>query len=215
MRKKKLWIAAVLAVAAVGLIQAGRHAGAYPVSPVPPRKGIGSTLYIASCEPYHPYLESETERGRDWVYLFQAPLEGEDFDETVEKILFNGPARNSTHMNRSYRAVTYRADPAYPGAVILSEDTLVWKRNTHIQKKVNALAPKTSQENPLYFVWCGGNLYGVIGERAYLLWQGPGGKPLLSLPEFRKTEHTPCVVRRGPISEDDYYEAPSTASTTS
>ena len=215
MKHKKLLITAVLAAAAVVLIQAGRHAGAYPVSPVPPGRGIGSTLYIASCEPYHPYLELERERGRDWVYLVQAPLEGEDFDETVEKILFNGPARNSTHMNRGYRTVTYRADPAYPGAVILSEDTLVWKRNTHIQKKVNALAPKTSQENPLYFVWCGGNLYGVIGERAYLLWQGPGGKLLLSLPEFRKTEHTPCVVSRGPISEDDYYEQPSSASTTS
>ena len=215
MKHKKLLITAVLAAAAVVLIQAGRHAGAYPVSPVPPGRGIGSTLYIASCEPYHPYLELEQERGRDWVYLFQAPLAGEDFDETVEKILFNGPARNSTHMNRGYRTVTYRADPAYPGAVILSEDTLVWKRNTHIQKKVNALAPKTSQEEPLYFVWCGGSLYGVIGERAYLLWQGPGGKLLLSLPEFRKTEHTPCVVSRGPISEDDYYEQPSSASTTS
>ena len=215
MKHKKLLITAVLAAAAVVLIQAGRHAGAYPVSPVPLGKGIGSTLYIASCEPYHPYLELERERGRDWVYLFQAPLAGEDFDETVEKILFNGPARNSTHMNRGYRTVTYRADPAYPGAVILSEDTLVWKRNTHIQKKVNALAPKTSQEEPLYFVWCGGSLYGVIGERAYLLWQGPGGKLLLSLPEFRKTEHTPCVVSRGPISEDDYYEQPSSASTTS
>ena len=215
MKHKKLLITAVLAAAAVVLIQAGRHAGAYPLSPVPPGRGIGSTLYIASCEPYHPYLELKQERGRDWVYLFQAPLAGEDVDETVEKILFNGPARNSTHMNRGYRTVTYRADPAYPGAVILSEDTLVWKRNTHIQKKVNALAPKTSQEEPLYFVWCGGNLYGVIGERAYLLWQGPGGKLLLSLPEFRKTEHTPCVVSRGPISEDDYYEQPSSASTTS
>ena len=210
--KKRLLI---LAIAAAALLQAGRRAEVYPVSPVPLGKGIGSTLYIASCEPYHPYLESETERGRDWVYLFQAPLAGEDFDETVEKILFNGPARNSTHMNRGYRTVTYRADPAYPGAVILSEDTLLWKRDTHIQKKVNALAPRTSEDTPLYFVWCGGSLYGVIGERAYLLWQGPGGKLLLSLPEFRKTEHTPCVVSRGPISEDDYYEQPSSASTTS
>lgn len=214
MKNKKLLIAAVLAVAAVALIQVDRHAGAYPVSPVPPGKGIGSTLYIASCEPYHPYLELEQERGRDWVYLFQAPLEDEDFDETVEKIIFNGSAR-TTHMNRLYTTVTYRTDPVYPGAEILSEDTLLWKRDAHIQKKVNALASRTSQEEPLYFVWCGGNLYGVVGGNAYLLWRGPGGKLLLSLPEFRKTEHTPCVVSRGPISEDDYYEPPSSASTTS
>jgi len=74
------------------------------------------------------------------------------------------------------------------------------------------LAPKTSEERPLYLVWCGGDLYGVIEKDAYLLWRGKGEKWLLSLPEFQKALHTPCIMSLGPITEDDYYEVPAAAS---
>jgi hypothetical protein len=208
--KKKLVIVVVVLAVIVALIQIGRYADTYPVSPLPLGKGIGSTLYIASCEPYHSYLEGYD---GEWYYLFQAPLEGENYDETVEKIIYQSSARQITYMGTLYTTETYRVSPEHTGAELISQETLLWKENTYIQKKINALAPKTSEENPLYFVWCGGNLYGVIDQRAYLLWQGKDGKHfLLSLPEFQKTEHTLCVVEVGPITEDDYYEAPASPS---
>jgi hypothetical protein len=210
MKKKIFVIAAVVLVAAAALIQIARHGDTYPVSPIPSGKGIGSTLYIASCEAYHPYLE--TIDGA-WYYLFQAPLAGEDFDETAEKVIYGWSDERRTHMNAVYKVETYRIDSAFTGAELLSKETLA---NTQIQKKVNALAPLTSEENPLYFVWCGGNLYGVVDQRAYLLWRGKDGKRLLlSLPEFSKTEHTLCVVDVGTITEDDYDQAPSSPSTAS
>jgi hypothetical protein len=208
--KKKLVLAAVILAVIAALIQIGRYADTYPVSPIPFGKGIGSTLYIASCEPYHPYLEGHD---RAWYYLFQAPLEGEEFDETAEKLIYGWRGESRTHMNAIYTVETYRVSQKYTGAELISQESLLWKKDTHIQKKINALAPKTSEENPLYFVWCGGNLYGVIDQRAYLLWQGKDGKRfLISLPEFQKTEHTLCVVEVGPITEDDYYEAPDSPS---
>lgn len=210
-KKKKIAAVVIVILAAAAVVQIGRHMGVYPVSPVPFGKGIGSTLYIASYEPYHPYLEGHK---ADWIYLFQAPLDQEEFDGTAEKIIFKG--RKSAHMNSIYCVETYRANPGSLGAEIISQETLLWRANTHIQKKVNALAPKTSEENPLYFVWCGGNLYGVIDTEAYLLWRGKNGSRWrLSLPEFEKPEYTPCVVNIGPISEDDYYEAPASPSITS
>lgn len=207
--KKKILVTAIVAIVIVVCIQIGRYAGTYPVSTLPIGKGIGSTLYIASYEPYHPYLE---EYGANWFYLFQAPLGKEEFDDTAEKIIFKSSVGTPTHMNILYSVETYRANLAYSGAEILSQETLLWKENTYIQKGLNALAPKTSEESPLYLVWCEGNLYGVIDKDAYLLWRGKGGKLLLSLPEFQKPQHTPCVISLGPITEDDYYEAPASIS---
>lgn len=183
--------------------------GVYPVSPVPFGKGIGSTLYIASYEPYHPYLEGHS---ANWFYLFQASLDDKEFDNTVEKIIFSDVAK-PTHINNLYGVETYRTSPAYSGAEIMSQETLLWKSNTYIQKNLNALAPKTSEKNPLYFVWCENNLYGVIDTKAYLLWRGKdGNRLLLSLPEFQKPQYTSCVVSLGPISEDDYYKSPASPS---
>lgn len=183
----------------------------YLVFPIPARDGVGYALYLASCEPYHPYLE---EHDHDWIYLFQAPLDGEAYDETVEKIIFEASAHDSaTHMDILYSTETFRAKPEYRGATIFEQETLLWREDTYIQKGLNALAPKTSKDDPLYMVWCGGNLYGVVGERAYLLFLGKDGrKDITSVPEFEKTQHTPCVRALGPITEDDYYEAPASPS---
>lgn len=210
-KKKKIAAVVVAIIVIAVLVQIGRHMGAYPVSPVPFGKGIGSTLYIASYEPYHPYLERQSV---NWFYLFQAPLPGKEFDDTAEKIIFSNVA--STDIHTYYRVETYRANPAYIGAEIVSQEGLFSGKQEYIQKKLNDLAPKTSEETPLYFVWCGGNLYGVIDTEAYLLWRGKGGSRWrLSLPEFQKPEYTPRVVSLGPISEDDYYEPPASLSTTS
>lgn len=206
--KKKIVIAAIAVIASAVSIQAGRHMRAYPVSPLPFGDGIGSTLYIASCEPYHPYLEGHS---AGWFYLFQAPLNEKASDRTEEKLLYSSAA-TPVHVRNLYTVETYRADPAYPGAEIVSRETLLWKADTCMQKRLNALAPMTSEDHPLYLVWCGGNLYGVIGKGAYLLWHGKNKPFLLSLPEFQKNWHTPCVVRLGPITEEDYYEAPDSPS---
>lgn len=208
--KKKVFLGLIVLAIAAAALQVLRHSEVYPVTPVPLGKGIGSTLYIASCESYHPYLE---EHEHNWIYLFQAPLEGEDFDPAVEKIIFKSSAGGPTRHNILYGTETFRTNPELPGLTLLAQDTLLWKSDTNIQEKLNALAPRTSEDNPLYLVWCGGNLYGVIGQRAYFLWQGKDGKRfLLNLPEFQKTEHTPRVVTLGPIAEDDYYDPPATAS---
>ena len=210
--KKKVFLGLIILVIAAAAVQIIRYSAVYPVTPVPLGKGIGSTLYIASCEPYSSYLELMMEK-RNWIYLFQAPLEGENFDSTVEKIIFKSSTGEPTYQNNLYGTETFRVTPGLAGAEILAQDTLLWKSDTHIQKKLNALAPKTSEENPLYLVWCGGNLYGVVNQRAYFLWQGKDGAHfLLSLPEFQRTEHTPCVVSLGPITKGDYYEPPAIAS---
>ncbi|NBI09174.1 hypothetical protein D1641_03955 [Colidextribacter sp. OB.20] len=210
--KKKVFLGLIVLAIAAAAIQIVRYSAVYPVTPVPLGKGVGSTLYIASCEPYSSYLELMMEQ-RHWIYLFQAPLEGEDFDPTIEMTIFKSSAGGPTYQNILYGTETFRVTPGLAGAELLAQDTLLWRSDTHIQKKLNALAPQTSEENPLYLVWCGGNLYGVIDRRAYFLWQGKEGKHfLLSLPEFRRTDHTSCVVTLGPITEDDYYEYPATAS---
>ena len=205
--KKKLLIVVFAAAVAFAFLQIARHAQTYPVSPLPLGKGIGSSIYIVSMEPYHPYLEQQ---GDHWYYLFQAPLKDEAFDAAVEMIIF----KSGTHMNSLYQVESFRADPAFPGASVLSpKKALLWKSNDRTQRKVNALASKTSEEHPLYFVWCGGNLYGVIDENAYLLHRGKEGKKfLLSLPEFHDPGYATCIKTLGPITEDDYYEAPPTPS---
>lgn len=206
--KGKIVIAAAAVIAAAISIQAGRHMRTYPVSPLPSGNGVGSTLYIASCEPYHPYLE---EHSAGWFYLFQAPLDEEGFDDTVEKLIYSSSAV-PVHMRNIYTVETYRADPAYPGAEIVSREVLLWRAGTYTQKRLNALAPMTSENHPLYLVWCGGNLYGVIDDDAYLLWHGKDKPFLLSLPEFQKDRHTPYVAGLGPITEADYAEAPDSPS---
>lgn len=214
MKQKHLLALAVLAVIAAVLIELGRETAVYPVSPVPPEKGIGHTLYIASCEADDNYLPYVAQAHEIWVYLFQAPLEGEEFDPLVEKVAYRGSSPSPTYMDSLYTVETYRTDPRYPGVELMSkaslfEDSLTGKKNPEIQKKLNALAPETSETDPLYLVWCGGSLYAVVHrgasrQQAYLLCRGADSQILFSLPEIYQPQHTPRVVALGPITEEDY-----------
>jgi len=140
-KEKSVAVITLVVVVVVVCIQIDRYVRIYPVSPVPVGKGIGSTLYIASYEPYHPYLE---EHNADWFYLFQAPLNEEEFDSTAEKIIFKRSVGTPTHMNILYGVETFRINPAYAysGAEILSQETLLWKENTHVQIKIKCLGPQ-------------------------------------------------------------------------
>lgn len=203
--RKKIWkpLLFMLCAVLVMAVQIARHANTYPVSLPLFGDGIGHTIYIASCEPYSTYMDYHDHP--NWMYLFQAPL-GDDFDAEVEMLIYGSSAGSDTYMDKVYRVETFQTR-AY-GTELLSWDNLVGST----QKSLNKLAPLTSQENPLYLTWCGGNLYGVVNDTAYLLFQGEHGRWLFSLPEIYHGGHDATVVTLGPITQADYETTPASPS---